>query len=183
MSYPFKVEDVAKATQSPLANVQKNWAFIEAAAKESGLTDIKSMVALVATIGAECHFACIEERGPIEYFKKYDNVKVLGNNLLGDGYKYRGRGFIQLTGKYNYAKYGNLIGLPLETNPDLALDPKVAAKIMVAYFKDHGCDVWANRGHWLRVRELVNGKRKNAKPNGWDHFSEYVWSLLDVAHS
>jgi predicted chitinase len=59
----------------------------------------------------------------------------MGNTSPGDGYKYRGRGFIQITGKENYEKVGKIIGIDLVNNPDLANDPQVAAKIIPAYFK------------------------------------------------
>jgi len=59
----------------------------------------------------------------------------MGNDKPGDGYKYRGRGFIQITGKENYQKIGKMIGEDLVGNPDLANDPKIAAKIIPAYFK------------------------------------------------
>jgi predicted chitinase len=57
----------------------------------------------------------------------------LGNNQTGDGYKYRGRGFIQITGKENYEKIGKVIGIDLVNNPDLANQPDIAAKIIPAY--------------------------------------------------
>lgn len=61
----------------------------------------------------------------------------LGNDKPGDGFLYRGRGLIQLTGKANYRHYGNLIGRPdLLTHPDLANEPAVAVAIVVAYMKD-----------------------------------------------
>ena len=59
---------------------------------------------------------------------------TVGNQGGGDGWKYRGRGFNQLTGKKNYEKYGNIIGRNLVGNPDLANDPTVAAEIAVAFF-------------------------------------------------
>ena len=69
--------------------------------------------------------------------EKFFNVvyaKTVGNQGGGDGWKYRGRGFNQLTGKKNYEKYGNIIGRNLVGNPDLANDPTVAAEIAVAFF-------------------------------------------------
>lgn len=59
----------------------------------------------------------------------------MGNDKPGDGYKYRGRGFIQITGKENYAKISKIIGVDLVKDPDLANDPAIAAKIVPAYFK------------------------------------------------
>jgi hypothetical protein len=64
----------------------------------------------------------------------YGNRADLGNTSPGDGYKYRGRGFIQLTGKDAYQKVGKLIGIDLVNNPDLANEPSVAAKIVPAFY-------------------------------------------------
>jgi putative chitinase len=68
--------------------------------------------------------------------------EAVGNVIYGgrmgnkedEGFKYRGRGLIQLTGKDNYKKYGDLIGVDLVSNPDLANDPAIASKIAAAYF-------------------------------------------------
>lgn len=59
----------------------------------------------------------------------------MGNDKPGDGFKYRGRGFIQLTGKDMYNRVGKLLNLDLVGNPDLANDPLIAAKIIPAFFK------------------------------------------------
>lgn len=70
--------------------------------------------------------------------KFYDAIYGLNswnqNNNPGDGFKYRGRGFNQITFKASYKKYGDLIGMDLVSNPDLLNDPKVAAKAAVAFF-------------------------------------------------
>lgn len=58
-----------------------------------------------------------------------------GNGAL-EGYKYRGRGFNQITFKNLYKHYGDLIGIDLISNPDLLDEPKIAAKVCAAFYKD-----------------------------------------------
>ena len=60
----------------------------------------------------------------------------LGNKEPGDGFKYRGRGLIQLTGKDNYKRIGKEIGVDLVSNPDLVNDPKLAPKIVAVFVKN-----------------------------------------------
>ena len=81
----------------------------------------------------------------------------MGNKAPGDGIKYRGRGFVQLTGKSNYAKFGKLIGVDLVNNPDLASDPKIAARIATAYWKDRGLGEKARRGDLEAVTRGIQG--------------------------
>lgn len=58
-----------------------------------------------------------------------------GNTASGDGWKYRGRGYNQLTFKDNYNAYKKLIGEDIVSNPDKVNDPKVASKVLIQYFK------------------------------------------------
>lgn len=77
----------------------------------------------------------VEEQGSDKYLSKYDTGKLaaaLGNTPAadGDGQRYKGRGYVQLTGTRNYALFSRLLEVDLIGNPDLAMQPDIAAKIM-----------------------------------------------------
>lgn len=101
----------------------------------------------------------------------------MGNNNMDDGYTYRGRGFIQLTGKNNYRNYGRNIKLDLVAYPDKACEPQVAADILANYFKVNGIDALCNTHDWVGVRRAINGNVPC--PNGLEEFikvtSQYLW--------
>jgi len=71
----------------------------------------------------------IHEYGKRAYFDRYD--KRLGNVNPGDGFKYRGRGYVQLTGFTNYVKAKKKLGIDFVAHPDKALEPRSAARIIV----------------------------------------------------
>lgn len=80
----------------------------------------------------------IKEYGGPKYFTQRYGIeganpslaKRLGNTVPGDGAKFAGRGYVQLTGRANYGKAQQLLGVPFLTSPDLAMQPKHAADIM-----------------------------------------------------
>ena len=80
----------------------------------------------------------IKEYGGNAYFHRMYDIegnrphiaKQLGNLIPGDGVKFAGRGYVQLTGRTNYARAGKKIGEPLECEPDLAMRPDIAAKVL-----------------------------------------------------
>ncbi|HLL53080.1 MAG TPA: glycoside hydrolase family 19 protein [Myxococcaceae bacterium] len=84
----------------------------------------------------------------------------LGNTQPGDGYKYRGRGLIQLTGRDNYAKYAKLLGQDIVNNPDLLLTHEVSALAAAAFWSDRGLNKLADQGGRemvAAITKLVNG--------------------------
>lgn len=105
----------------------------------------------------------------------YDGRKDLGNTEPGDGPRYKGRGYIQLTGRLNYKNYGAKLGLDLVGNPDLALQSDTAMEIFVLYFKDRGVNKYCELKDWEKVRKLVNGGL-----NGWDVFSNIIGQFLPL---
>lgn len=79
-----------------------------------------------------------------------------GNEASGDGYLYRGRCPVQITGRGNYRHIGQLIGQPLEQQPQLLLDVEVGAAAAAAYWKDAGLNTIADGGDVLAVSRRVN---------------------------
>ncbi len=137
-----------------------------------GILNKPTLIAALATIGVEtAGFQPINEWGGNDYFTEmYEGRSDLGNTQPGDGVRYHGRGFIQVTGRANYRYYGQKLGVPLEQKPELALDPDISAKILIEYFWDREVDKAATEGDWQGVRRLVNGGL-----NGWDHF----WPVVE----
>jgi predicted chitinase len=100
------------------------------------------LAAFLSQVAHESHdFQSMVEYGGSLDFRKYDpkyapkKAKALGNTKPGDGAKYKGRGYIQITGKYNYAKASAALGIDLVGNPSLAEKPAIAAKIAVWFWK------------------------------------------------
>lgn len=139
------------------------------------------MIAAIATVRVECPpFKPIHEYGTDEYFRRHYDITgnphvalELGNSQPGDGIKFAGRGFNQLSGRSNYRRYGIRLNIDLENNPDLALRPDISAKIFDLFFEDHGCIVAANNQQWKTVRLAVNGGL-----NGFNLYQSIIMHLL-----
>lgn len=95
----------------------------------------------------------------------------LGNDQPGDGFKYRGRGIFQITGKDAYKRYGERLGIDLVNDPDKAADPFVSIQIACLYWDDLGLNDWADKNDILAVSRGINGgnPKRNIQPNGMEH--------------
>ena len=117
----------------------------------------------------------IMERGSDKYLSKYDTGKLaknLGNTpeADGDGQKFKGRGYVQLTGLANYAKFGKLLGVNLVGNPELACDPIIAGQIMIrgmtqglftgVGFQKKRAVLTYDRNKYIAARQIINGSDK-----------------------
>lgn len=95
--------------------------------------------------------------------------RQLGNILSTDGYKYRGRGAIQLTGRDNYLTLGRLTGLNLLGEPDLVNDPKNSVTIAVAYIK------WRYKGGgWEAIKAAVGNSFGNVDARKNELFNQFM---------
>ena len=88
---------------------------------------------------------------------KYEGRADLGNTEEGDGYRYRGRGALQITGRKNYAEAGIALGLPLVDAPELAALPENAFRISAWWWKRHGCNESADAGDVQANTRIING--------------------------
>lgn len=95
--------------------------------------------------------------GPTPAQRGYEARADLGNTKAGDGYLFRGRGPIQLTGRANYRKYGQRLGLDLEGNPDQVATPEVGFQTSLLYWHLNGCNELADRGDTRALTRRING--------------------------
>lgn len=85
----------------------------------------------------------------------------MGNVNPGDGWRYRGRGPMQLTGRGNYARFFRSIGMPEDSDPDLVLSPEVGARSACHFWREAGCNELADTGDFAAVVKRVNGGHGN----------------------
>lgn len=120
-------------------------------AVESGITDPNELAQLLAQVGHESlGFTRVLE---IASGQQYEGRKDLGNTQPGDGVRFKGRGYIQLTGRINYREAGRALGIDLENNPQLVEQPDIAAKVSLWFWN-------------TRVKPSMTRGRKVQKPDG-----------------
>lgn len=111
--------------------------------------------------------------------KVYANRMANGSEASGDGYKFRGRGYIQLTGKDNYTQFGKSIGVDILSNPD-SVASKYALASAAWFFSKNGLHKIADEGASDAVVTKVT-KRVNGGTIGLadriKHFKEYYHLL------
>lgn len=167
---------IAVACGLPIANVEANWPAILAALEAAGLGDLDFQRYTIATIATEVpRFAPVSE-GPSRFntapggpaFGLYDGRKVLGNTQPGDGSRFKGRGYIQLTGRDNYTQFGKRIGVDLVADPESANSPDIAARVLVAFLKQRETRIRAA----MKARDLAAARKAvNGGTNGLVRFT------------
>jgi putative chitinase len=100
----------------------------------------------------------------------------MGNRLPGDGWRYRGRGLVQLTGRDAYVHVGRLAGLPLEADPDLLLTDFGAAEAAGAFWTWKALNPLADRDDLKGITRAVNGGLNGlADRTAWLAKARRVW--------
>lgn len=129
---------------TPIGNIKTNLPPALAGLEAFDLVDRPMVLVALATIRAETEsFEPVAEyrsrynTSPNGHsFDLYDKRLDIGNRGRPDGERFRGRGYVQLTGRANYEHYGKLLGIKLVNDPELACAPDLAGRIMAAFLKD-----------------------------------------------
>jgi putative chitinase len=100
----------------------------------------------------------------------------MGNVKKGDGWRFVGRGMLQITGRESYEKYGKALKIDLAGNPDLAVDSKWALKIAAAEWNASGCNPLADDDKLKAVTFAINGGYNGlASRKEWLAKTKNVW--------
>lgn len=172
---------------TPMENIEANLPYVLNALSEAGLCDKQMVLMALATIRAETGVFL-----PISEFQSrfntspggrpfdlYDHRTDLGNQGPPDGANFRGRGFIQLTGRNNFQIHSQAIGLgeQLLSAPTLAHAPETAARLLASFLKAHESQIRAalESNDLAEARKLVNGGS-----NGLAQFEDAFKTGLDL---
>ena len=162
---------------TPIGNIKTNLPPVLDALVTAKLPDKAMVLMALGTIRAETEsFQPISEgqsrfnTSPSGHpFDLYDNRQDLGNKGAPDGANFRGRGFVQLTGRANYTRYGGEIGVDLIASPELANGAQVAAKLLARFLGDREDRI----REALASNDLASARRLvNGGSNGLDRFSD-----------
>jgi putative chitinase len=133
--------------------------YILEAMAEYGIDTPARQSMFLAQIGHESgglHYS-VELWGPTPTQTRYEGRKDLGNTHPGDGYRFRGRGLIQVTGRANYLAAGQALGVDLIANPELLGQPKLAARSAAWFWNVHQLNGLADDGDILHTTKRING--------------------------
>lgn len=166
----YKEQFATKLNQAQVNGIEALLSFIE---NDPGMIDVRWIAYVMATVKHEC----AERWTPIEEFasgKAYEGRASLGNTQPGDGPRFKGRGYVQITGRSNYRKFSQRLSVDLIGDPKLALDPQISYKIaslgmrqglftgkgLIDYIHAEVCD-------YRNARRIINGLDRADKIKGY----------------
>lgn len=137
-------------------NVKQNYAGVLNPAMAAGAINTpRRIAAFLAQI--------LHESGSFRFMREiasgeaYEGRADLGNTQPGDGPRYKGRGFIQITGRANYRQAGRDLGIPLEASPESAERPDFAARLAVWFWTTRKLNAKADVGDFVGITRAING--------------------------
>jgi predicted chitinase len=129
--------------------------YLKKAMEQFEINTVLREAAFLAQLGHES--ASLRYMEEIASGSAYEGRADLGNTEKGDGRRYKGRGPIQLTGRSNYRKYGQILGVDLENHPEKAATPEYGFKIAGLYWKLHELNALADSEDVRGITRRING--------------------------
>lgn len=152
-------QKLSLATGARIDRAEKYLQVIEAAMKEFEIATTRRQSAFLAQIGHESGGLrwTTEIWGPTLAQSRYEGRKDLGNVVPGDGFRFRGRGLIQTTGRANFAATAAALGVDLVNSPELLSTPELAARSAGWFWRSRGLNELADAGDIMRITRRING--------------------------
>lgn len=156
--------DLAKCTGARLDRAAAFLPHIQTAMQAFDINNQRRQAAFLAQVGHESGGLrwLTELWGPTPAQTRYEGRVDLGNIQPGDGFKFRGRGLIQTTGRGNYRAAGIALSLDLESRPELLALPANAAMSAGYFWETHGLNELADAGRFDSITRRVNGGNNGA---------------------
>ena len=155
----MKAADLAKSTGARFDRAAAWLPHITAAMDEYEINTAARQAAFLAQIGHESgglHWVT-ELWGPTAAQSGYEGRGDLGNTEPGDGYRFKGRGLIQTTGRANYAAASSALGVDLLANPERLAEPELAARSAGQFWSSRGLNELADVEDFIRITRRING--------------------------
>lgn len=177
----FDIDKIVGSISFPniRASARKSVPIILKECEISQVTDKGQIAYILATAQHESHLGALMIELASGF--AYENRLDLGNTKPGDGPRFKGRGFVQITGRINYTYWSNRLNIDLINNPEKAAELSVAAKILVQGMRDGTFTTYklarfisGNKRDFLNARKIVNGVDKAA------HIAAIAEDLLKV---
>lgn len=152
-------QDLSRCSGARIDRATEFLPFIEAAMSEFDIDTPIRQAAFLAQVGHESggfHWT-VELWGPTLAQTRYEGRVDLGNINPGDGFKFRGRGLIQTTGRSNYSATGDALGVDLISNPEALAELELATRSAAWFWKAHGLNELADTGDFMRITRRING--------------------------
>lgn len=153
-------ELLAQAAGIPVARAAQWCGPLQLAFQHAGCNTAKRQAAFIAQVGHESGgFKFVREVwGPTPAQSRYEGRRDLGNTQQGDGFRYRGRGLLQVTGRANYARVAaRLPGPDFVANPEALELPQWAALSAADYWLDRQLNRYADADDWRGLTKRING--------------------------
>lgn len=155
----MRKDEFLKAAGLAPALADRWYDAVERALMEFDIARPQRAAAFIAQVGHESGgFVYTREIwGPTAAQQRYEGRSDLGNVMPGDGFRYRGRGLLQITGRINYAALAAALDVDVLARPELLENEVLAARSAAWWWQSHDCNRYADTGDFENLTRRING--------------------------